>query len=425
MTNIDSLQLALLAAISSYTDLATLRKIDFKDEDFIDTKYRRFYQYLTSLERQNERIPSIVDKEQIWGLKLPKDHSDVFSLGHSLRRYSLTVKTKETLKDAALIVDSDPEAAVSLLRQSSNLLNASVGGSTHAGFFEEGAEDRLKEIERRVEARKSGNLIGVPTGLSVFDSTGLGVQNGEFLTIIGKTGLGKSWLLGKLCVIGYLAGNKILYISPEMSRFECELRIDVLMMNEYGLEISHKGLLSGQTQYMKVYSEWVDKLTTDREDRWITVDSDKAGGFTVGAISDLVNQHRPDILAIDGFHLLAGNKSGQSWESVKQNADGLKALCQSKQIILYNVTQAQRTVGIHDNPSNDQVAYGVALIEASDKIISLGGVKGMPNRRRLKITKNRIGELPTFRITMDFDVDRGVLQEIGSEEEEEEELSDL
>lgn len=413
-----ALELALLTAIEFPSDVATLRKIGIQPSDFHDRTYRGFYEHLISSITRDGKLPTIEDKRQMWGLPLEEKHSDVYGLGQSLKKLRLSSSLARSIVTAHDLVKEDPESAISYLE--SQFRGLTVADSSRARILESESVNRLKELEKRAAAKEAGEFIGLRMGLACLDESNIGAQPGELITLQGRSGIGKSWFLIRFCTMAYLDGKKVLYLSPEMSAFETELRCDVFLMYAYNFRTSHKGLVTGDADYLEEYKRYVEHLEKEREERWVTIDSDKAGSFTLGAIHELVDKYRPDVLAIDGFHLLAGSKNGQGWEGVKQNSDGIKNLALNKGITVFVVTQARRTVGMYDNPNNDEIGYGHSLVEASDLVLSATGVKGAPDRRKLKVTKRRSGELPMFRISMLFDVDHGVIEEQISEMEDEE-----
>lgn len=409
-------ELALIGAIKFPEDIKLLRKAGLSEADFKNPSYKTCFNYLVEASLNQTHFPTFADKEQMWALEgLVEDHRDVYGLATELKKIRTTDTIKNSVIEAAQILEHDPFTAASNLQRALNKL--SFTDTSRARLLESEATSRLDELLKRAEARANNEFVGMKMGLACLDESNIGIQNGEVVTIQGRSGIGKSWYLINFCAQAYIDGKRILYLSPEMSAMETELRADVFLMRHFNIPTSHKGLVTADDEYIKYYKEYVNILSKNRDGRWVTIDSDKAGSFSIAAIHDLVDQHHPDIVAIDGFHLLAGHKNGQSWEGVKANADAFKALCLNKQLVGIDVTQARRTVGMYDNPNNDEIAYGHALVEASDLMISLTGVRGAPDRRKLKITKRRNGELPMFRISLKYDVDKGWIEELINEQE--------
>lgn len=407
------LELDILSALQDRDSFEMAREIGLSAEHFSSGKLRSLFEYLGMLYEKGKPFPTWADKVALWDLpELPSDRVEVYTLSQRIIDASQSRKLGEIVaRNIPLIVENPNLVMANLLEELSRIQPV----SKETKYYEASAIDRLNQIEERARRRREGIFIGIPTGLPVYDEDGYGIQPGELITILGKTGVGKSWLLAELCVNAYLSGKKILYLSPEMSSFETELRVDCFMMHKQGIEgVSHHALEMGEEAAVNRYRAWIAALPND--DRWVTLDSDRQGGFTIGAIYDLLFQHKPDVLAIDGFQLLAGSKSGQGWENIKANADGIKAIGLLKKLAIYNVMQVQRSVGIHENPTLEQAAYGFALIEASDKVMSLGAVRGQPDRRMLKLLKWRNQSLPPTRVHLTFNVDAGHIQQTGMEE---------
>lgn len=101
---------------------------------------------------------------------------------------------------------------------------------------------------------------------------------------------------------------------------------------------------------------------------------------------------------------------------IKENADAIKALVNLYGTSILNVTQAKREIGEFDMPDLEDTAYGYGLIQASDVVIGVGGVQDFPLRRRVQVPKRRGGKKPNHTVFLDWDVDRGKIRQISSEE---------
>jgi len=421
LANLSEIELALIGSIKSESDLVTARQAGLEPEDFADDTCKRVYQHLLTYEIEDRPFPSREDKQTLYDIELPEQNFDVTALAGEIHKAGLGRRVRTLLMRYNEDLDESPSEVISMLVTDLGQLR---GTAKRTSYLEPTALLRFEELERRAKAAKEGRLIGWPMGYPAFETGNMGVQPGEFITIIGKSGVGKSWLLANSVATAYRAGAKVLYLSPEMTAFETEMRVDVLNMYANGYTADHEGLMSGNEKAMKSYRDYINALNI-RED-WITVDSDTGGGFNSNTITDIVMSHRPDILAIDGFNLLAGSKSGgnDEWQGIKRNADAIKVLGNTIGMSTITVMQAIRNVSIYTNPGQEHIAYGKALYEASDRVYGLAKVRGKEDERSIKEEKRRGRQGNPYRVYLKFDVNIGKIQqlrasEVGGDEDEE------
>lgn len=408
------IELSLVSALIQARKLEAVSKTGLESDDFADEACKALYEYLVESELASRPFPSASDVGKLFSVQLDLQARDAHGLAERVHNMSSARKVKSALSLSISKIDEDPKQASSEIISQLSRLHLGKG-STATGLFA-GGELRHRELLKRAKMRAAGKLIGWPYGFEGLEQNFMGLQDGEFFTILGRTGMGKSWTMLKVGISGVNAGARVLCVSPEMPKFETEMRADILRMGAEGYEIDFHALLAGDVKQIERYRIWLKGLELEN-DRWFTIDSDESGGFTIGVLFDLVNQHQPDILLVDGFHLLHGARHGSDdWSVIKQNADGLKLLLNMKGISLVTVMQVQRGVGEESNPGNDQTAYGKAIIEASDRVISIAGVRGHRDRRSILETKRRNRPPLEHRFYALYDLNRGVIRQLSSQE---------
>jgi len=410
----DEREVSLVAAVTNADELNSVRALGITADDFTVESCRRLWVYFGECEMAERRFPSLADKRRLWNLDIPDDHpTDYHELAKALKRASNANVIRNVVVSRVQMIEENPEeAATEIVNELSRIHAPNARARSLTGTREE----RLEELERRAALLKSGQFVGWPTGLPILQPYNVGILPSQFITIVGRTNIGKSWLLAYMCVIAYRAGANVLFLSPEMSAAETEMRIDTLLMGCDGVDIKLEALEAGDRTYLDRYRYWLSQ-TPRMLNQWTTLDADESGGFTASSIFELVAKYRPDILAIDGFHLLGGRRRGaQGWEMIKENADAIKALVNLYGTSILNVTQAKREIGEFDMPDLEDTAYGYGLIQASDVVIGVGGVQDFPLRRRVQVPKRRGGKKPNHTVFLDWDVDRGKIRQISSEE---------
>ncbi len=102
---------------------------------------------------------------------------------------------------------------------------AAKGSDDHLeGDYLDGYKERRKLIEDKI--KNPEKYRGVPTGIKIFDDYYGGVLDSELAVVIAGTGKGKSIMLMNVAVAAWLKGFDIVYVTIEMSKLECEFRVD-------------------------------------------------------------------------------------------------------------------------------------------------------------------------------------------------------
>lgn len=279
-----------------------------------------------------------------------------------------------------------------------------MGGYT-TSHTDKDAIERLQALIDRKAALTLNQTVGIRTGLSVLDRKLLGWQPGNLIIIVGRPKIGKSWLALYMACAAYSSGKKVLYLSPEMSIFEVELRWDTLMGKMSGYSFLNDKLMMGDIDQTK-YKDWLTKASK-RQD-WITLDNNKGKPFDSAAIASLIDEYRPDLAVIDGVALITG--PGESkWERVMNVIYDAKATAQNSKAVIIGVCQASKEAG-EGMPQPTQIAYSDAILQACDAGIMMNADPEMPDVRYCSIPVAR-GMAPiNKRMIIQFDPNSGVFK---------------
>lgn len=208
----------------------------------------------------------------------------------------------------------------------------------------------------------------IPTGWDFFDKKTEGGLFPKTLTVFaGQVNVGKSIVLGNIATNMLLADKNVLLISLEMSEFMYSKRISTQLT-----QIPHNDLktfteeLKEQLLHIKkninsklVVKEYPPKTVTVRHiDSFITKLRHK--GFT------------PDIVVIDYINLIHPvAKNLNSYESVKEIAEHLRALSFKYNIPIVSATQLNRGSFNTASPGMEGISESIGLAATCDVICSL------------------------------------------------------
>lgn len=418
------LERAALSTLGTVDKVRLARERGVDEYSFQVEAHAEVWRYL--LERaENNEPATIPDVLTVTGVSLDPNLTDDESLVTTLAMLALQRKARAVMRDRADELGEDPEAAISGLMGDLGGLTTPAAARGHVRRFAEDVRGRLDRYAQRQERVEAGGSIGIPTGIPLFDNVGSHWMPGEVAAIIGPASVGKSYWLTKIAAdANFDHGAKVLFLSPESMVEDIEYRLDPIIARKLGFNLSNRALRNG-TQDAKVYADYVGaleewKATHDQE--WITIDTGDSGTFLVADVVARTREHlagttidRPGILCIDGFHLIRGE--GKTWEFMAEAAVAVMGLAHDLGITVLSVAQTKRSVlqNLGDAAELADVAYGLALVENADRVISLAEKRGDPMQRVFKVPKNRHGEKETHRQYLRFDVDVGDIHQMGIE----------
>jgi replicative DNA helicase len=279
--------------------------------------------------------------------------------------------------------------------------------------YDTGDLDRLEDWKERRDLRKLGEgLIGIKTPFKSINSTGVGWQPGDLISAFARPTVGKTWMCVDIAATATLNGYKTLLVSTEMTKKSIDMRMDVVMGNKSGYKLSHRALRTGSPIDEEKYADFLTEV--NKKNLLICDHISGEDSISLHSIANLIRKHAPDITVIDGVYLIStASKNTASWEQNHSLFYGLKNLALSQDTTIVVSTQATRDASnMFAPPRADQVAFGDALIRASDVALSMCMVEDADNLRSVQFQKYRDGDLPADMCTFLWNVDEGEIKEV-------------
>ena len=279
--------------------------------------------------------------------------------------------------------------------------------------------DRLDEWQNRTAKRQMGDgLMGIRTPFKTLNNLGVGWLPGELISLFARPTVGKTWMSVLVAAIAALAGHKTLLVSTEMPVSAINLRADVVMANLMGYKLSHKALRNGDPIDEEVYKEFLEGLTNEKSPSLLVCDHiNGEGSMTIEGIAGLVRKHTPEFVVLDGIYLVTSGLTTTKamWEQSHALFYAMKGLCLSQNVSMFVTTQANRdAANVYVPPQPETVAFGDALLRASDVTLSMARVENDNQKRVVQYQKYRDGEIDIDMSLLEWDVDRGYIEEVGS-----------
>jgi replicative DNA helicase len=270
-----------------------------------------------------------------------------------------------------------------------------------------------------VEARKERLLLkmqfqgvdGISYGIDEMDNVTGGMHPGELITVVAKSGVGKTYFeIANIVRPCLEAGSDVLFISREMMGWQIEQRMDAIMA-----EIPSDNLKLGRVteDEKNRYFEWLDSLKDQPLGRLI-VSSDDENGFGLAALQAKIQQHLPEggVVIVDGSYLLddddAGKGQRSDWQKIVAITRGLKRMARRMKVTIVQSSQMGRGQKRGSYGNADAVSFSSSFEQDSDVMWELFQTEEMVASGKMGVhgLKIREGDKPTLILHWNFDTMR-------------------
>ena len=279
--------------------------------------------------------------------------------------------------------------------------------------YDDGSLDRLDEWNERVGLRQKGDgLLGIATSFKSINKTGVGWMPGDLVSLYARPSVGKTWICVSAAATAAMNGVRTLLISTETPVLDIKMRLDVVVANQMGYSFSHDSLRRGESIDSLKYADFLESIKSKNLLICDHISGDPS--ISTDSIAALVRKHSPEFLVIDGAYLVqTGEKNKASWEQSHTLFYNLKNLAVATKTPVFVTTQANREASdIYKPPQAGQVAFGDALLRASDVALSMSAVENSANKRAIQVQKYRNGSLNIDTMYLQWDVNIGHIEEL-------------
>lgn len=269
-------------------------------------------------------------------------------------------------------------------------------------------ENTNKRKEEYLKRQRSGGMTGIPTFIDELDKLTGGYNKGELVTLMGYTGLGKSWMGIIKAVAQAKAGYKVLFFTTEMSTSMVFRRVDAVW-NLLNYTRFRKGQLLPDEE--RRYFDYLEEMENSSDEDTMLVVEQATGG--VSQISAKIDQYQPDIVYVDGAYLLDDEEGDEdNWAGITRVWRGLHKICLAKDVPIVASTQSKDEKGA----TLKSMSFAKAIAMESDVVLVLEQDEQMRNDREIivKPLKLREGEINRI-VTMNWDFDEMKFNSIYSE----------
>lgn len=355
----------LFIACLKYTDQKTFSMIQ---KDWLEGEELRQYRCIVSYYREHGELLGL----HTFCTKFKLDSSDVdskpsFYLNALKERFIIT-ELSDKVPKILRGLKSDPRPKLTELQ---SLVAALTSDSSEVRdvLYSDDTEQRKLDYEERM---RCNGVTYLSMGNNDLDKTFYGYRKQDLITIGGRAGQGKTWLLIYLaylleCTLEERSDatgetfNDILFITNEMGSEEIKERLDCIRFR-LPYESFLKGSLTKRerARYYKGLSELKEKPSRIR-----LVYSCQ----TLDELTTLVGIYQPCAVFVDGSYMMEPRMQ-EGWEKITFITRGLKRLAKNTLTPIVNTTQLKKGTGKGVSKmaldGQDDFAYSSSYTQDSD-----------------------------------------------------------
>lgn len=267
--------------------------------------------------------------------------------------------------------------------------------SQFTGHVEPG-KDIIKHARERFNKSKERNEIegtlGITTGIKELDECLHGWMPEDFVSIVGRTNEGKSWVLIFFLVMAWSIGKKrVLLYSGEMGDNTVGWRFDTFFKH-----FSNSGLMQGKED-MSMYEKYIEELE-QMETPFIVITPKRIGNkkLDIPTLQILIERYKPDIVGIDQLSLMDDHRKQKGDPTRIQYthiSEDLYATSEKYQIPILAPVQANREAKKRRDseaaPELEDISESDGVGQNATRVIS---IRQYDNILKIVIKKNRYGK---------------------------------
>lgn len=334
-------------------------------------EYRDVWNFIVQHYDEHKKVPS---KETV---KQHHPEFEFFSTPEPLKYYideakkeSLAYQTRLLVsKTNGLLSEVGPKEALSYLMENTSALYKYSSNLKDTNLVGEW-KDRAKDLRTRSE-RGYNELQGIPSGINIIDKQFGGWQPGDFIVLLGWTGVGKSFIARLFAVNAWKAGYRPLIISLEMNKQQEGQRLDTLLTNGDGT-FTNSDLVRANPSIVNSYEQWAERTFEGKHPIYL-VTSEGLETADQNMVQAKIDQYKPDIVILD-YHGLFDDASGarNETEKAKNLSKAFKRMAVKNGVPIIDVAAVTMSEGHSERPPElEEVAWSKQLAYDADLVLAI------------------------------------------------------
>lgn len=229
----------------------------------------------------------------------------------------------------------------------------------------------------------------------------------ELVTLIGRTRMGKSWILLKMLLESWKQGMNVGLYSGEMDTKDIADRFDALNINRSNKEIA-EGLYNNDPSYKKYKEDLADNDTK------FVIKTFKTLGrrAMVQDIEAMIVKHNLKVIGVDQLSLMTdqrykrGDGKREAYDNISMD---LFHLAEKYNVVIILLVQLNREGAKGEFPTLENIAESDAVAQNSSKVVAINRDKD--NVLTMRTLKNRYGSTGKD-VKYIWDIDLGLFNEL-------------
>ncbi|HRT03228.1 MAG TPA: DnaB-like helicase C-terminal domain-containing protein [Candidatus Diapherotrites archaeon] len=239
--------------------------------------------------------------------------------------------------------------------------------------------------------------VGLLTGIEPLDRITRGLWKGELGLIMGRTGIGKSFLALYFARTSYFNGLKVLYITEEMPKLQVCMRFDSSISGIEYRKFKYGEILPSEQD------RWELRFKTDLDELYKMGARFYVSHIPVGCTLEVIRSEiehiriskgeKIDLLIVDDLDMMSFNKRLSEEQGQAENARGLKGIAGEYNIPIWFTTQLATVSYEKDRLATQDVGWSKRKVHVADEVIGLlrTDTDKETNRVSLQLVKYRDG----------------------------------
>lgn len=356
-------------------------------------QYKEVFEYAQRFSKIHGLGPSVDALEnefEFYTFDFPPAEPISYYIEQIKKQHSFNL-TLEAVQNAYSSLSSrDIESAVDQLRDAVRKIedsNTSEQDLDWSASAKSRYEDYLKLQENK-------GIDGYRTPFPTLDDATQGFHDKEFILIVARQGIGKTWLTNIFAHTNIQSGLNVLYFTKEMPSKQVARRFDALQF-----KLNYQDLRRG-TLDQRSEQKWVDGVC-ELAPGTLNIVGEESGG--VSHVAAKIERYKPDVVYIDGMYLMDDDqKARDGWQRLLNISRDLKKLSKRASVPIIATVQfnrqADNTKGNSANISGGDIARDadviLGLFQDEDQEIN--------KRMTLKVLKQREGSRPEIECDWDM-----------------------
>lgn len=398
----------LIDTIISTKDLEVLSYLS--QSDFVNCK--EYMQFILDYHEQYKAVPSeTIMQTKFNEYKCSPVEGDVKFLVDNFNNSKYQNEFIDILQKAADMSQEDSFKAKEYLEQMLSNNNRQAITDNVGVDIVANAKERFEQYEAMKTPEEREKIISF--GLPQLDRVLLGIEKQDYITIVARPNIGKSWVAEYFGVQAWKQGKKVMYYSGEMDVESMGYRFDTWNANFSNFGIRSGGDDLGDGKGANHYKTYAEALSQKSGFIVLTPQDFNGRRPTIRDIDRCAKIHKPDLIILDQMSLLADYRRASNIREQYNNiSTDILTYVNTTEIPVILVAQANRGADAGTKakdgvaPELNEIMESDKLGQDSKKVFSLAMKDGILS---IVVKKGRNGGKDT-EVKMNWDIDKGIFK---------------